>query len=347
MRALQMVKWKSDPELVDVAEPKPGPGQVVVKVGGAGACHSDIHILYETPGEGDIPWPLPFTLGHETAGWVHAVGSGATGPEVGQAVAVHGAWGCGACSRCRAGVENYCQNPVPQGGLGIDGGMAEFLLVPEGRHLVPLPDGLDPAAAAPLTDAGLTPYHAIRRSWPKLGPTATAVVVGIGGLGHMAVQILKATTAARVVAVDTKPDALDLARSLGADHVVAPGESAATEIRAITDGRGADVVLDFVGSDATLQLGVAAARPLGDLTIVGIAGGSYPLGFFSVPYEVSIQTVYWGSRAELVELLDLAGRGLVHAEVTTFPLDKAPEAYRALHDGTLSGRAVIVPNSTP
>jgi propanol-preferring alcohol dehydrogenase len=163
----------------------------------------------------------------------------------------------------------------------------------------------------------------------------------------MAVQILKATTAARVVAVDTKPEARDLARSLGADHVVAPGEVAAGEIRAITSGRGADVVLDFVGSDATLQLGVAASRPLGDLTIVGIAGGSVPFGFFSVPYEVSIQTVYWGSRAELVELLDLAARGLVHAEVTTFPLDQAPEAYRALHDGTLSGRAVIVANRAP
>jgi propanol-preferring alcohol dehydrogenase len=159
----------------------------------------------------------------------------------------------------------------------------------------------------------------------------------------MAVQILKATTAARVVAVDPKPEARDLARSLGADYVVAPGETAATEIRGITDGRGADVVLDFVGSDATLQLGVASARPLGDLTIVGIAGGSYPLGFFSVPYEVSIQTVYWGSRTELVDLLDLAARGLVRAEVTTFSLEKAPEAYRALHDGTLSGRAVIIP----
>jgi alcohol dehydrogenase, propanol-preferring len=343
MRALQMVKWKSDPELVDVAQPEPGPGQVLIRVGGAGACHSDIHILYEMPGEGVTPWQLPFTIGHETAGWVHSVGSGVRGLEVGQAVAVHGAWGCGACSRCRAGVENYCENPVPQPGLGIDGGMAEFLLVPEARHLVPLPDGLDPAAAAPLTDAGLTPYHAIRRSWPKLGPTATAVVIGVGGLGHMAVQIIKATTAARVAAVDSKPEALDLARSLGADQLVAPGETAATDIKGLTGGRGADVVLDFVGSDDTLRLGVAVARPLGDLTIVGIAGGSYPLGFFSVPYEVSVQTVYWGSRTELGELLALAARGLVHAEMTTFPLEKGPEAYRALHDGTLSGRAVIVP----
>jgi alcohol dehydrogenase, propanol-preferring len=347
MRALQMVKWKSDPELADVADPEPGPGQVVVKVGGAGACHSDIHILYELPGEGPRPWPLPFTLGHETAGWIHAVGAGVTGLEIGQAVAVHGAWGCGACARCRAGIENYCENPVPQGGLGIDGGMAEFLLVPDARHLVPLPDGLDPVTAAPLTDAGLTPYHAIRRSWGKLTPTATAVVVGVGGLGHMAVQILKATTAARVVAVDSKPGALELARSFGADHVVSPGEGAAGEIRSSTGGVGADVVLDFVGSDDTLRMGIAAARPLGDLTVVGIAGGSYPLGFFSLPYELSVQTVYWGSRSELAELLELAARRLVRPEMTTFSLEQAPDAYRALHEGTLAGRAVVVPNSSP
>jgi alcohol dehydrogenase, propanol-preferring len=347
MRALQIVKWKTDPELVDVAQPEPGPGQVVVKVGGAGACHSDLHILHDFSGDTGLPWQLPFTLGHEVAGWVHAVGSGVTGVEVGQPVAVHGAWGCGTCARCRAGVENYCENPVQQPGLGIDGGMAEFLLVPGARHLVPLPDGLDPATAAPLTDAGLTPYHAIRRSRAKLGPTAAAVVIGVGGLGHMAVQILKATTAARVIAVDTKPDALELARSLGADHVVAAGEAAVTGIRGLTGGLGADVVLDFVGSDATLQLGVGVARTLGDLTIVGVAGGSYPVGFFSIPYELSVQTVYWGSRAELVELLDLAGRGLVRPEVTTFPLDKAADVYRALHDGMLSGRAVVVPGGAP
>jgi alcohol dehydrogenase, propanol-preferring len=347
MRALQMVKRKSDPELLDVAEPKPGPGQVVLKVGGAGACHSDIHILYEMPDEGAAPWPLPFTLGHETAGWVHALGPGVAGLEVGQAVAVHGAWGCGVCARCRAGIENYCERPVPQGGLGIDGGMAEYLRVPDGRHLVPLPDGVDPATAAPLTDAGLTPYHAIRRSWGKLPPTATAVVIGVGGLGHMAVQILKATTAARVVAVDSKPEALKLAHSLGADDVVSPGENAAASIREVTKGQGADVVLDFVGSDDTMRLGIAAARPLGDVTIVGIAGGSYPLGFFGMPYEVSVQTVYWGSRSELVELLELAARGLVRPEVTTFSLEKAVDAYRALHEGTLTGRAVVIPNTGP
>ena len=343
MRALQITQWHTDPELVEVDEPHAGPGQVVVRVGGAGVCHSDLHFLGEL---GDLlPWPLPFTLGHENAGWVHELGEGATGLEPGQAVAVYGAWGCGVCGRCLIGLENYCDHPADAplgGGLGGDGGMAEYLLVPSARHLVPLPDGLSPAQAAPLTDAGLTPYHAVRRSSTKLGPTSTAVVIGVGGLGHLAVQILRATTAATVVAVDVKKEALALAD--GAHHTVEAGELAAIQVRELTEGLGADVVLDFVGSDDTLATARACVRPMGDLTIVGIAGGTLPYNFFALPYEVSVQSVYWGSRPELVELLALAGRGLIRPEITTFPLDRAPEAYRALQAGTVTGRAVVVPN---
>src|SRR5262249_26017830 len=157
----------------------------------------------------------------------------------------------------------------------------------------------------------LTPYHAVRRSWAKLTPGATAVVIGVGGLGHLAVQIVKATTAARVIAVDTRKEALALATTYGADITVQSGPGAVAEIRAACGRRGADVVLDFVGSDVTLALGAGVARPLGDLTIVGIAGGTLPVSFLSVPYEVSIQTTYWGFRDELVEILGLAARGLV------------------------------------
>jgi propanol-preferring alcohol dehydrogenase len=272
-----------------------------------------------------------------------------TGLEVGQPVAVYGPWGCGACERCRIGIETLCENPaaapVPMGGggLGLDGGMAEFMLVPAARQLVPLPDGLDPVSAAPLTDAGLTPYHAIRRSWPKLAPGTTAVVIGVGGLGHLAVQILKATTAARVVAVDTRKDALTLATHCGADLAVESGPESLAEIRGATHGRGADVVLDFVGADGTLALGAGVARPLGDLTIVGIAGGTLPVSFFSVPYEVSIQSTYWGTRTELVEVLDLGARGLVHPKITTFSLDDAADAYVQMQAGHLEGRAVVTP----
>ena len=229
------------------------------------------------------------------------------------------------------------------GGLGLDGGMAEFMLVPAARHLIPLPDGLDPISAAPLTDAGLTPYHAVRRSWAKLAPGTTSVVIGAGGLGHLGIQILKATTATRVIAVDTRDEALALAREYGADLTIVPGPEAAAEIRAATGGRGADVVLDFVGSESTLALGAAVARMLGDLTIVGIGGGTLPVSYFTVPYEVSIQTTYWGSRSELVEVLDLSARGLVRPRLVTFSLETAMDAYRAMEAGRLEGRAVVIP----
>ncbi|WP_428966771.1 NAD(P)-dependent alcohol dehydrogenase [Micromonospora fluostatini] len=347
MRALRLLEWKSEPLLTEVDEPTPGPGQVVVRIGGAGACHSDLHLMDEFEA-GVVPWNPPFTLGHENAGWVHTLGAGVTGLEVGQPVAVYGPWGCGVCARCRLGIDPYCENPagapVPGGGggLGLDGGMAEYELVPDARHIVPLPDGLDPVRAAPLTDAGLTPYHAIRRSWPKLPPGSWAVVIGVGGLGHVGVQILKATTAARVIAVDTRPEALRLAEEYGADLTLLSGAETADEIRRIT-GRGADVVLDFVGADPTLRLGAAVARTVGDLTIVGIAGGTLPVSYFSVPYEVSIQTTYWGSRPELIEVLDLGARGLVQPKVTTFSLDEANTAYQRLREGSLEGRAVVVP----
>ncbi|MFM6849399.1 MAG: alcohol dehydrogenase catalytic domain-containing protein, partial [Terrabacter sp.] len=179
MRALQLKSWKSEPVLTEVPVPEPGPGEVLVQVGAAGACHSDLHLMHEFE-PGTLPWSPPFTLGHENAGWVHTLGQGVTGLEVGQAVAVVGAWGCGTCAHCLDGLETYCERPdlapVPGGGggLGMDGGMADFLLVPSARHLVPLPDGLEVVDAAPLTDAALTPYHAVRRSLGKLGPGTTA-----------------------------------------------------------------------------------------------------------------------------------------------------------------------------
>ncbi len=338
-----MVGFGREPELMEVPDPTPGPGEVVVKVGGAGACHSDLHVLYEL--DASAVWQIPMTLGHETAGWVHATGSGVEGLTEGDPVAVYGAWGCGLCQRCAVGLENYCERPsmIGGGGLGADGGMADYLLVPHQRHLVPLPAGLDPVVAAPLTDAGLTPYHAIRRSWPKLTPEATCVMIGVGGLGHVGVQIARATTAAQVIAVDVKPEALELARKVGAHHAVLSNDTAAEAVRELTGGRGADVVIDFVGTTATMNLARAVARVMADVTIVGIGGGEIPLGFFSQPYEVSIATTYWGSRPELSELLALAAGGQVSTERTVYSLDDAAAAYRDLREGRVTGRAVVVP----
>lgn len=348
MRALQLVKWKSDPEFVELPKPTPGPGEVVVKIGGAGACHSDLHLLYEFE-EGMLPYRTPFTLGHENAGWVDAIGAGVTSVKEGDAVAVYGPWGCGKCARCQLGIETLCDNPagspVPGGGggLGGNGGMAEYMLVPAERLVVKLPKGLDPVDAAPLTDAGLTPYHAVRRSWHKMTPESTVVVIGVGGLGHMAVQFVKATTAARLIAVDMKQEALNLAKAKGADHILKSDENTVAAIKDLTGGLGADVVLDFVGANATIATAMGCARQLADVTVVGIAGGAYNWSFFATPYEVSLQTIYWGSRPELVELLDLAARGLVKAEITKYSLDDAVKAYHDLHEGKVKGRAVIVP----
>lgn len=348
MRALRLLNWKTEPELVEISKPIPSAGQVVIKIGGSGACHSDLHLIHDFEG-GALPWGPPFTLGHENAGWVDSIGAGVTEVKVGDAVAVYGPWGCGKCSRCIAGIETLCENPTEApipgggGGLGLDGGMADFMLVPAARFLIPLPKNLDPVTAAPITDAGLTPYHAVRRSWQKMRPDSTVVIIGVGGLGHMAVQCVKATTAAKVIAVDMKDAALDLALEIGADHVIKSDTDVVAKIRELTHGVGADVVLDFVGSEVTMKTAMASVRTLGDVTIVGIAGGTFPFTFFSQGYEVSLQTTYWGSKPELIELLNLASRGLVHVEHTVYSLDSAAKAYKDLANGSIKGRAVIVP----
>ena len=345
MKALQLTSWKHDAEFREVKQPDPGPGQVLVRIGGSGACHSDLHLMHDFDA-GLLPWGPPFTIGHENAGWVESVGPGVAGLELGQPVAVYGPWGCGRCHRCLTGAENYCENgatlAAAGGGLGFDGGMAPYMLVPQSRWLVPL-DGLDPVAAAPLTDAGLTPYHAIKRSLSLLIPGSTVVVIGAGGLGHMAIQILGELTPARIIVVDQRADALALAAQIGAHHTVAAGEQAAAQITEITKGRGVDVTLDFVGADATMALGAAITRSMGHLTIVGIGGGTLSVGFFSIAYEVSVATTYWGTLPELVEVIALAAAGRIRPQVQRFDLDHALDAYGQMQDGTLEGRAVIVP----
>ena len=346
MQALRLTSWQHDAEFADVPDPDPGPGEVLVRIGGAGACHSDLHLMHDfVPGA--LPFDPPFTLGHENAGWVEAVGPGVRCLEPGTPVAVYGAWGCGRCPRCRVGAENYCvdqpRRPVAGGGLGTDGGMAPLMLVPDARFLVELGD-LDPVDAAPLTDAGLTPYHAIRRSAHLLGPGSTALVVGVGGLGHLAIQLLRELTPTTVVAVDERPEALVLAAELGAHHIVAPGPAAHDEVLGRTGGRGVDVAIDLVGSSVTLEFAAALTRSLGHVTIVGLGGGQLPVGFTSPAYEVSVATTYWGSIPELVEVLALGAAGRIHADVKRFTLDQAPDAYRLMAAGQLDGRAVVVPS---
>jgi propanol-preferring alcohol dehydrogenase len=346
MRAFRMVAWKTAPEYREVARPDPKPGQVLVRVGAAGVCHSDLAVIHEVDEAGGFNATLPFTLGHETAGWIEALGPGAGGLEVGQAVAVYGPIGCGTCPRCQTGEENLCDRkgemPASGRGLGIDGGMAPYVVVDGTRQLVPLGD-LDPVRAAPLTCAGVSSYRAIRRSLDRLGPGSMAVIIGIGGLGHLAVQILRAVTSATVIAIDAKPSALALARSLGAHHTVEAGPDAAGALRDLTAGRGADATFDLVGSEATLRLAFDTARAGGRIMLLGYAMGSVPYGMGVTGTEVEISTSMWGSRSDLQDVIALAGAGLLEPTVATFPFEEIPAALRALEDGALDGRAVIVP----
>ncbi|MFF4558505.1 NAD(P)-dependent alcohol dehydrogenase [Streptomyces sp. NPDC001422] len=345
MKALQYRTVGAAPEVVTVPDPEPGPGQVLLKVTAAGVCHSDIAVM-SRPAE-SFPYALPLTLGHEGAGTVAALGDGVSGVAVGDEVAVYGPWGCGICAKCAEGKENYCLRADELGirppGLGAPGAMAEYLLVDDPRHLVPT-DGLDPVAAVPLTDAGLTPYHAIKRSLPKLTPGSTAVVIGTGGLGHVAIQLLRALTSARVIALDVSEDKLALARTVGAHEAVLSDAGAAAKVRGLTGGFGAQAVFDFVGAEPTVRTAGAVAAVEGDISIVGIGGGALPVGFGSLPFEVSVTAPYWGSRGELIEVLDLARAGAVSVHIETYSLDEAPLAYERLHAGKINGRAVILPN---
>jgi propanol-preferring alcohol dehydrogenase len=336
-RALRLPAWGEPPALADVDVPEPTGSEVLVRVEAAGICHSDLHVLDAAPGA--LPYRPPFTLGHEIAGHVVA-GSGFA---IGERVAVHGPWGCGTCRRCAAGEDNYCDRRAELAwagaGLGRDGGMAGHVLVPHARHLVPIGD-LDATQAAPLTDAGLTPYHAVARL--RLGDDASVVVVGVGGLGHVAIQILRAITQARVFAVDVREDALSLADRSGAHRTLLVRADTETVLRRETGG--ADAVLDFVGSDPTLRLSAGVLRAGGDLVLVGSGGGKLTVTKPGpLPQGASVSLPFWGGSRELAEVIALARAGGIRVETELFPLTDAAEAFDRLRAGRVLGRAVLLP----
>jgi len=340
MKAIRLTAWEQPVELVDVPMPEPGSGEVLVRVAGAGLCHSDLHVMH-WPG-GTLPYDLPFTLGHEVAGTVAALGPGADGVERGEPVLVYGPWGCGRCPACSVGAEHLCERPQRGrgAGLGRDGGLAEYMVVPSPRLTVPL-DGLDPVAAAPLADAGLTPYHAIRRVVHTLSPGTSAIVIGVGGLGHVAVQLLKALSSVRVVAVDRRDEALDVAAHGGADAVLRT--PSVRDLRRAAGGRGAALVIDCVGSDDTLALAAGAVAAGGHVSILGLAGGTFPMRFGGVPLETSVIFSNWGTRSELAEVVALARDGAIELEIERVPLAGVPAAYERLAGGASRGRLVAVP----
>ncbi|MGW8483216.1 NAD(P)-dependent alcohol dehydrogenase [Microbacterium sp. NPDC055903] len=341
MKALQYREIGSRPELVEVPKPVPGPGQILLKVTAAGACHSDEFIM-GTSAEDYYFKPLPLTLGHEVAGIVDELGAGVTDLEVGESVIVYGPWGCGRCYACASGQEQNCEKGMRAPGIFSDGGMAEYMLVDDARHLVPIGD-LDPVKNVSLTDAALTPYRAITSTLPHLTPGTTAVVIGSGGLGHVAIQLLKALTQSNVVVLDVAEDRLAFAREVGADEAFLSNPDAIPAVKDLTRGLGADAVFDFVGIQPTADLAAGMIRVGGQIVVVGVASGSVPIGQTTVPLDVNGRAINWGSRTELMEVVELAKRGAITIHVEEYSLDDAPQAYEKLHAGQVRGRAVIVP----
>ena len=343
MQAVQLTDWQQPAVVRQVPRPRPGPGQVLLEVRAAGLCHSDLHLMHWPAGA--VPYELPFTLGHEVAGTVAGLGPGAEGIDVGDSVIVYGPWGCGRCTPCSVGEEHLCESPGPGGrgsGLGHDGGLAEYMIVPSPRLTVALGD-LDPVAAAPLADAALTPYHAIRRALPSLREGASAVVIGVGGLGHVAVQILRALTSCRIVAIDRREQALELAAREGAHATLAADGLTAREARRAAGGRGAALVIDCVGVEQTLDLAAGIVAPGGHVSILGVGGGTFPMRFGAVPFETSVVLSNWGTRAELADVVALAHAGAIHVDVERVRLADVPAAYERLEAGAVRGRLVAVP----
>lgn len=346
MKAIVFEDFKTFPTLKDVERPTPGPGEVLLKVAGAGACHSDVAVYSEFEEGSPGAVPPPFVLGHENSGWVEDIGPGVSGFKKGDAYLVYGPIGCGRCRSCSRGQDTYCENAATNAylgvGLGRDGGMAEYVTVPA-RNLVPLGDA-DPVAAAPLSDAGLTPYHAIKNSLPNLaGGGRYALVIGLGGLGQIGVQILKALTGATIIATDMKPEAMAKAEDAGA-ITVGGGDDQVERIREITGGKGVDAAFDFVGAPSTVKVAAQSMARMGRCTIVGIAGGAYEWSFFTTPYEATLTNTYWGTIEDLYEVVDMYRAGQIMPEIERYSLDNGLEAYRKLQAGELSGRAVVVPH---
>lgn len=345
MPAYRLLDWQQPPRLVEVDVPRPGPGEVLVKVAGNGLCHSDIGMQHMAEAVGRMfGWRMPFTLGHEVGGWIEELGSGVAGLSPGDPVALAAAHSCGTCSYCIRGQDSACPRGAAGRGYGRDGGLASYVVARAPRDVIRL-GALDPIVAAPLTDAGATSYHGVKRVLPKLVPGSTAVVIGAGGLGSFAVQLLRVLSPARVIAIDPNPARLDFARELGAHRVLAGVDaSTAAALRELTDGEGAEAVLDFVGIDETIAAGLASVRRAGAFALVGAGGGSFAQPwYYGLPREAEVFCFQGSTIAEAHEVIALAESGLIRSEIDLFPLGRVAEAYDKLERGELRGRAVVTP----
>ncbi|HEY2665713.1 MAG TPA: NAD(P)-dependent alcohol dehydrogenase [Actinomycetota bacterium] len=341
MKAVRLHRYGENPSVEEVAEPELShPLDVIVRIGGAGLCRTDLHIV-EGQWREKSGVTLPYTLGHENAGWVHAVGSAVDHVALGDAVIVHPLVTCGLCHACRAGNDMHCsESAFP--GISTDGGFAE-LLKTNARAVVRLGEGLAPADVAALADAGLTAYHAAKKAIPLLYPGTRAVVIGAGGLGHIGVQALKALTAAEVIVVDRSPEALKLAESLGADQTVVADGSESEAVKDLTAGLGAEVILDFVGEGGAIEKGIAMLRRAGSYFVIGYGGTLDIPAIDIISTEINFVGNLVGTYNDLVELMVLAARGQVTLHTATYPLDAFGEALADLDQGRLRGRGILIP----
>jgi NAD+-dependent secondary alcohol dehydrogenase Adh1 len=336
VRAALLGEYHAPLELVEKPEPEPvAPRDVVVRIGGAGVCATDLHAqegLMEPAG-----LKPPVVLGHENAGWVHAVGSDVTTATDGDPVLVYPAYSCGLCVACRRALDMHCERHQFTG-LTRDGGFADYVLVDE-RSLVPLPAGVEPVDVAPHADAGITAYHAVKKLLPRLAPGTTSVVIGVGGVGHIALQLLRALGGGSVIAVDTDERRRKLAAELGADDFLAD----VGDVREATNDAGADVVLDFVATDATHAAGLEMLARRGLYSTVGYGGTITIPSVAIVAGETAIAGNLVGSWIDLWELLQLHGKGDITLRTETHPLEAVNDVLDALREGEVTGRAVLVP----
>jgi len=341
MRAVRLHGYHQQPVVEEVPEPSvAGPLDVVVKIGGAGVCRTDLHIIEGQWADAMDP-ALPYTIGHENAGWVHEVGSAVTNVAVGDTVILHPTPTCGLCAACRAGQDMHCEHSSFPG-LSHDGGMADYLLT-SARACIKLDPSTQPKDVAALADAGITAYHAVRKAIPLLHPGTTCAVIGAGGLGHIGVQCLAALTATTIVVVDRNPDALKLAEQLGAHHTVVADGKHVDAVKDLTGGAGADVVLDFVAEQGAENEGFAMTRPAGSYYVIGYGGTLTIPTLDVISTERNIVGNIVGTYNELTELMVLAQAGKVTLHTKTYPLDAAQEALQDLDAGQVRGRAILVP----
>jgi NAD+-dependent secondary alcohol dehydrogenase Adh1 len=341
MKAVQLSAYDTKPELVEVADPHAdGALDVVVKIGGAGVCRTDLHII-EGQWEQKSGVTLPYTIGHENAGWVEEVGSAVTSVKPGDPVILHPLATCGLCRYCRAGDDVHCAaSAFP--GIDSNGGYAEYLKT-NARAVVKLDSSLQPVDVAALADAGLTAYHAVAKAARFLRPGDTAVVIGAGGLGHIGVQVLAALSAARMIVVDRSEPALTLAAELGAHHTVVADGTQVQQVLDLTDGNGAEAVIDFVGEGGAIDDGVAMLRRAGNYYVIGYGGTLAIPTIDIISTEINFIGNLVGSYNDLVELMVLAAQGKVSLHTSTYPLAEFATALSDLDAGNVRGRAILVP----